>query len=590
MTKQNYSQTYKTNRAALLASNPPCHWCGAPATTADHLIERDRDGDDSLENLVPACQPCNSSRGARYRNHKQSARQAARNIATNTDQTNRFLGTTPITPSKRLGSLSETDVSERGWVDRDGDGVDYSSVGRIRPRLETPRGTFAPYADLVADFAARYLGYELLEWQRYVVEGMFDAGAGGELKHSKALVTCARQNGKSWIIKPLIGAWCTSIAALRGRPQVVLSCAHELGLSSLTFEEVAPILEEYFGAKAKWSFGRMELKMPDGTRWFCRAATPTAPHGLSIDLAVADEIWSIKQEVLTAGIEKAQRARPESMLAMFSTAGTNDSLAMLAYREAGLRIIDRGTQGSFYLAAYEPPPGADTTDPYWWGWANPSLGITIPREQLEQESQDDTDRAGFLRGSLNMFVTTENGFLPPGVWEGCETEADTPAGGVLAVDSAVDSSQYVGLRAAPDDAGVIHVTVAFTVDSIVEFQRVTERLLTADSQLRLAVTPTLEGHVSSQFDKRKTVVGYAELMKYCGLVRGLIMESRVQHRGEELLAEHVSRAVAVRQQHALVLSSKRSAGSISLARCLVFAVSLASKPATNRRAVLGIAR
>ena len=279
------------------------------------------------------------------------------------------------------------------------------------------------------------------------------------------------------------------------------------------------------------------------------------------------------------------------MLAMFSTAGTSESAAMLAYREAGLNIIDRGTQGSLYLASYEPPPGADLTDPQWWGWANPSLGITIPREQLVAEADDDTDRAGFLRGSLNMFVTTEHGFLPPGVWDECLAATPAPqTGGVLAVDSFIEESKYVGLRAIADDQGIVHVELAFVEHTIAGCQAAMDQLLAGDPTLRLAVSPTLEGHVPIVFRGRVTVVGYAELLKSTGLVRSLIMEHRVVHHGEEQIAEHVARAVAVRQQHALVLSSKKSTGSIALARCLVFAVSLASRPANTRRASLGIAR
>ena len=60
--------TYKANRKQLLAGNPPCYWCGAPASEADHLIEHDRGGTDDLTNLVPACKPCNGRRGAAYKN------------------------------------------------------------------------------------------------------------------------------------------------------------------------------------------------------------------------------------------------------------------------------------------------------------------------------------------------------------------------------------------------------------------------------------------------------------------------------------------------------------------------------------------
>jgi 5-methylcytosine-specific restriction endonuclease McrA len=43
----------------------PCRWCGKPATTADHWpIARAEGGPDTLDNLVPACRPCNAKRGA----------------------------------------------------------------------------------------------------------------------------------------------------------------------------------------------------------------------------------------------------------------------------------------------------------------------------------------------------------------------------------------------------------------------------------------------------------------------------------------------------------------------------------------------
>lgn len=51
----------------------PCHWCGRPAGTADHWpVARIDGGLDHLANLVPACRPCNSSRGATAGNLRRS--------------------------------------------------------------------------------------------------------------------------------------------------------------------------------------------------------------------------------------------------------------------------------------------------------------------------------------------------------------------------------------------------------------------------------------------------------------------------------------------------------------------------------------
>ena len=70
---------FNRNRKQLLADSPRCHWCKkAPATDADHLVPYDAGGSDDLDNLVPACKPCNSKRGAAYVNNKRAHQQIRR--------------------------------------------------------------------------------------------------------------------------------------------------------------------------------------------------------------------------------------------------------------------------------------------------------------------------------------------------------------------------------------------------------------------------------------------------------------------------------------------------------------------------------
>lgn len=68
MAKPAYAtKQYRTNRRLLLATQPRCSVpdCGAPATSADHIIPASKGGTADLANLRPMCQPHNSSRGAR---------------------------------------------------------------------------------------------------------------------------------------------------------------------------------------------------------------------------------------------------------------------------------------------------------------------------------------------------------------------------------------------------------------------------------------------------------------------------------------------------------------------------------------------
>ena len=115
-------------------------------------------------------------------------------------------------------------------------------------------------------------------------------------------------------------------------------------------------------------------------------------------------------------------------------------------------------------------------------------------------------------------------------------------------------------------------------------------MLFRSPQLRLALTPSLELHLPPAYQKRTTVVGYAELVKYTSVIRAMIVEGKVVHDGSVTLAEHLSRAVAVKTNGTSVLSSQKSPGPIEAARCAVWAISLASRPATKNRPAMAASR
>ncbi len=65
--QRGYNAEYMRNRALVLADGPHgCAWgCGRVATTVDHRIPLARGGTNDVENLMPCCALCNSSRGSR---------------------------------------------------------------------------------------------------------------------------------------------------------------------------------------------------------------------------------------------------------------------------------------------------------------------------------------------------------------------------------------------------------------------------------------------------------------------------------------------------------------------------------------------
>ena len=94
MTSPYNDPQYKANRKQILSDGKAtiCALCGkAGANTADHIISLMHGGDNSIENLQPAHQRCNSIKGA-----TEQARRAAHQAQTRTQ-----IGAPPTTPKPK---------------------------------------------------------------------------------------------------------------------------------------------------------------------------------------------------------------------------------------------------------------------------------------------------------------------------------------------------------------------------------------------------------------------------------------------------------------------------------------------------------
>ena len=256
---------------------------------------------------------------------------------------------------------------------------------------------------------------------------------------------------------------------------------------------------------------------------------------------------------------------------------------MLQMREEGLRAIDEGKTTKLYMAEWSVPPGVDPmTSPEVWPMANPALGYTLDPEVLADEAEQ-VDKGAFLRASLNVWISAEGSWLPPGTFAALKVD-DIPPGGILAVDSSMDDSLYCGVRANRVGDDLIGVTVEFLADSLAGCWSEIEAA--AKTCAKVALTPSLFDLAPASLASKKVQVGYAELATHTATIRGLILEGRIVHTGEQMLAEHVDRAVGVKTQRGYALSSQRSSGPITLARCMVFATALIAKPVSRQRPVI----
>jgi hypothetical protein len=130
--------------------------------------------------------------------------------------------------------------------------------------------------------------------------------------------------------------------------------------------------------------------------------------------------------------------------------------------------------------------------------------------------------------------------------------------------------------------------VEFLADSLANcWKAVTEAAATCD---KVALTPSLFALAPTELHRKKVQVGTSELYTHTGTIRQLITEGRIVHTGEVMLSEHVGRAVGVKSQRGYTLSSQKSSGPITLARCLIFAASLVARPQSKAKPAIAFGR
>ena len=298
-------------------------------------------------------------------------------------------------------------------------------------------------------------------------------------------------------------------------------------------------------------------------------------------------MWNVSSDALDVGLLPTQRAQPNPLAVMFSTAGTEASASMLRWREQGVRAIDDASDAGLLLLEWSAPPELDPMSPAAWAYANPALGHTLKLATIEREAAS-PNRAAFLRSSVNLWVQSDRSWLSPGAWQACATENRPLDGGVVAIEVALDDARYWAVRVNRNSDGQLVATVEFVTETM---EKTWDKIgtLAADPKLVIAITPTLDVHTPGHLKKRVQIVGYQEITRYTAAVRQMILERRILHTGEAMLAEHVGRAVAARTGGTIALSSRTSPGPIELARCLVWAAGIAASAPRTARPIVATA-
>jgi hypothetical protein len=277
----------------------------------------------------------------------------------------------------------------------------------------------------VLRFARDVLRIELDRWQVRAIMRALAVDAAGRLVHREYLVSTARQQGKTALVRSLIGWALTTDHGPEW--SLVYGLAHNRAQARIPYDAVRADLEplarrlggEAAGGLAVTRYLGIRSAVAGWRREYHVASRDArdALRGYSVDLGIFDEVRTQRDEETYAALKPTTSARPESLIFEISSAGDERSVLLRSLWERGLRIIEgaeppEGFGMTWYAADDDDAPD----DPRAWLKSSPALAERrIDPATIRDELRALTP-ATFRRERLNLWADAADEWLPPGVW------------------------------------------------------------------------------------------------------------------------------------------------------------------------------
>jgi phage terminase large subunit-like protein len=468
-------------------------------------------------------------------------------------------------------------------------------LGALEPRLHTPWLKGESRGHEIAELAER-IGQPLLPWQRLLLDDMSTVDENGMFIKKSSLVLLARQSGKSHMMRMrmLAGLFCFGEENI-----LMMSSQRKMAIRSLEImvmivERNDFLLKQVKGGKIDTAWrrttGNEGLHLENGNRIEVIAANSDSARGLTADVLWIDELREVGEAAMDAS-KSTTLTRPNSQRFYTSNAGSAESEVLIHMRERSMMKPPRSL--GFY--EYSAPENCDIWDRSAWAMANPSLGILISEEAVEETIATSTVVAARTE-TLCQFVNTGlTSPWTPGSWEDL-ADKDMQMNPGMTVMFAFDvdphtrrSASLVAGALLPD--GRIALQLLQTWESLIavdELQiavdikkKVDEwhpRLVLHDSYTTAAIAERLKNSGVAV----EPVVG-AQFYTACSTFKDAIDNKRVVHAGQEVLDQQMLNVASSSKDTGWRIVRKKSAGSVAGPIGLAMVTLHLSKPVSEAK-------
>lgn len=278
------------------------------------------------------------------------------------------------------------------------------------PALQSPRSVLATgsYGDRVHRWMQRRLRMTLGAWQFYAIDRLLEHDAQGDLLVKLGLISVARQNGKSVIVRAIVGWMLDEGYKLPAFKEwnFILLAAHDAKQARIPYEfirrdlllhtQIAGLQGRFADRNPKRATLKEGIEL-NGIRVDVASAREGSTRGVSPGLICFDEVLTQVSFSMYEVLSPSLSAMRNSFMLMTSTAGFADSVVLRTMHD---RLLRQST-------------GEEPHDPafmgLWWRAADDDIG-------LDWDALYPANPALYDGRLSRASIATEHSILPHGSW------------------------------------------------------------------------------------------------------------------------------------------------------------------------------
>ena len=253
---------------------------------------------------------------------------------------------------------------------------------------------------------------KLDEFQKWILRQALQTDKDGNFRFRSYIVSMGRQNGKTTIASALMLYFM-----LGHHPQPnVFAIASTLQQANIAYTRFSNLVNSSPAIKKRFRATTETRGIKTNTGGHLQVSTSKAAslQGHSLTACVLDELHILKEGTYDAVVIGAGQ-QENSLIFGITTAGSEESTLLKRLYEQGKAGVD-----GLGIAIWEADEHADVDDPEQLKKANPALAegrMSVERTLQEVATLPEADA---VRYKLNRFITSENPFLPQGLWKQLE--------------------------------------------------------------------------------------------------------------------------------------------------------------------------